>query len=115
MKLQNGFELQGNITTTMVLLNDRWTQVLIVESSIKTNKLRELFTKNDIITNAVNNIDTTYFTNGLIDIKSENNVNYVWLYFVNSTSQKTYETEIAVMTQQISDINLIITNMLGGV
>lgn len=94
MKLQNGFEIEGNISTSMVKLNDIWTQVLIVESALGVEQLRELFKDNNVIVEATETLETTYNTNGLIDVKTQDNKNYVWLYFVNSSSRELIKTVV---------------------
>ena len=108
MKLQNGFELNGNINTTMVKLNDTWNQILIVESSIEVEQLRELFKDNNVVVETTETLETTYNTGGLIDIKSQDNKNYVWLYFNYSYSKnidvEAIQKENLVLKEQISSL-----------
>lgn len=89
MKIENGFELEGKMKYVMVKINNEWTKVLIIESDLEEKQLRELFKINNYIVESDNYQETTYFTNGLIDIKEnkEKTKRYVWLYFKNSISR----------------------------
>lgn len=106
MKLQNGFELEGNININPIYLNNKWSEILIIESTLEIDKLRELFKDNNIIINVNKDIETTYFTKGLIDVKSQDNKNYVWLYFdylnENNTNQE-FKSQLADVLR--SDLN----------
>lgn len=88
MRLENGYELEGNISNSMININNTWTKILIIETTLEKEKLRELFKNNSIITETIEAQEIIYYTDGLIDIKEDNNKSYVWLYFKNSTSRE---------------------------
>lgn len=108
MKLQNGFELEGNINLNQIFINDKWTQVLIIESALEVEKLRELFKENNIIIDTTETTETTYNTDGLIDIKSQDNKNYVWLYFKYSYTKnigiEDIQKENIILKEQLSNL-----------
>lgn len=108
MKLQNGFELQGVINIPqMIKLNDVWTQVLIIESVIEVEQLRELFKDNNIIVETTEITETTYTTDGLIDVKTQDGKSYAWLYFNNSSTRelvKTLAEDIEKLKQDKADL-----------
>jgi hypothetical protein len=113
MILQNGFELDGNINTFKEQINNLWVEILIIETNLETNELRELFKNNNIIIENKGDIETTYFTNGLIDIKTQDSKNYVWLYFdhsnINNTNQE-LKSKLANVLK--SDLNFETINFL---
>jgi hypothetical protein len=65
MKLQNGFELEGNINYVIVTISNKPTQVLIIESVLEIEQLRELFKDNNIIVDTKETIENIYNVGGL--------------------------------------------------
>jgi hypothetical protein len=105
MKLQNGYELTGNISFSTININDEWTQILIIETDTTEDVARQLFESNNVISDIGDNATTIYYTKGLIDVKVDSNKSYVWLYY-NYSIENT--TNTALKNQMIDLIKSMI-------
>lgn len=115
MKLQNGFELDGCCSNAMILINNEWTEILIVETSLEVEQARELFENNNTITLVTDTQEITHITNGLVDIKVQDNKSYVWLYFTNSTTRELIQTikeDVLKLQQEKEDLQLALAETI---
>jgi hypothetical protein len=118
MKLQNGFELEGNINYVIVTISNKPTQVLIIESVLEIEQLRELFKDNNIIVDTTETIENIYNVGGLIDIKTQDGKNYVWLYFVNSSSRELVKTvieDVEKLKQEKTELQVAMAELMETV
>lgn len=75
-----------NYSTSMVKVNGKWLQMLIISDT------QPLTFETNIITQNEDGISTTYYTDGLFKEVEENGVHYYW-FILNSKEVRINETE----------------------
>lgn len=112
--LDDGFLVEGTISNSIVKINDEWTKILVVKTSLLKNEAEKLFKNNKTFT--VN--DVVYLVDDYIKTIEDEDGTYTWMKFGYSYSDadkqkvKELEAKLETQNQAIAELTLLMT--MGG-